>query len=134
MSPRYSPSFRLLILALGLLASVAPGWAATSPAVPRFVDLGADKCIPCKMMVPVLAELTNDYKGQLDVVFFDVWKDRAKGSEYGIRLIPTQVFFDATGKEVYRHEGFISKAEVLAKWAELGVKLTPPPAAGDKKS
>lgn len=126
MSPRFLPSFRLLILGLGLLAAGAPGWATTPTTLPRFVDLGADKCIPCKMMMPVLAELTKDYKGQLDVVFFDVWKDRAKGSEYGIRLIPTQIFYDAAGKEVYRHEGFISKAEVLAKWAELGVNLSAP--------
>jgi len=126
MSLRHSSSIRLLILALGLFAAVTLGRAATPAALPRIVDLGADKCIPCKMMTPVLAELTRDYKGQLDVVFFDVWKDRAKGQEYGIQLIPTQIFFDATGKEVYRHEGFISKKEILSKWAELGINLTAP--------
>ncbi|MEI6108355.1 MAG: thioredoxin family protein [Opitutae bacterium] len=126
MSHRHFSSLRLLILTLGLFAAATLGWAATPTLLPRFVDLGADKCIPCKMMMPVLAELTRDYKGQLDVVFFDVWKDRSKGEEYGIHLIPTQIFFDATGKEVYRHEGFISKKEILAKWAELGINLSAP--------
>jgi thioredoxin 1 len=126
MSLRHSSSIRLLILALGLFAAATLGRAATPASLPRIVDLGADKCIPCKMMIPVLAELTRDYKGQLDVVFFDVWKDRAKGQEYAIQLIPTQIFFDATGKEVYRHEGFISKKEILSKWAELGISLIAP--------
>jgi thioredoxin 1 len=104
-------------------------------ARPRLVDLGADKCIPCKLMAPILAELEKDYAGQLEVVFIDVWKKREEGSRYGIKLIPTQIFFDAAGKELFRHEGFYAKKDILAKWAELGVTLTPPPAAtGDKSS
>jgi thioredoxin 1 len=126
MSHRHLSSLRSLILAIGLAAASIVAQAAAPTSLPRVVDLGADKCIPCKMMMPVLAELTRDYKGQLDVVFFDVWKDRSKGQEYGIQLIPTQIFFDATGKEVYRHEGFISKKEILSKWAELGINLVAP--------
>ncbi len=124
---------------LSLFLVLAGAWSAfaSEPAVqlPRLVDLGADKCIPCKMMAPVLAELAKDYAGQLNVVFIDVWKNRGEGARYGIQLIPTQIFFDATGKELFRHEGFYAKKDILAKWTELGVKLTPPPAvAGDKKS
>ncbi len=130
MSPRYLPSFRLLILAFGLFSSVAHGWAATPTALPRFVDLGADKCIPCKMMAPILAELGKEYAGQLNVVFIDVWKNRGEGARYGIQLIPTQIFFDASGKELFRHEGFYAKKDILAKWAELGVALRAPSAPG----
>ena len=91
--------------------------------LPRLVDLGADKCIPCKMMAPVLEELKKDYAGTLSVEFIDVWKDPDKAKEYEIMIIPTQIFFDASGKELFRHEGFFSKEDILAKWKQLGVNI-----------
>ncbi len=91
--------------------------------LPRLVDLGADKCIPCKMMAPILEGLRREYEGRLEVTFIDVWKNQDAGRQYGIRLIPTQIFFDASGKELYRHEGFFAKEDILAKWRELGIKL-----------
>ena len=99
---------------------------ATTVALPRLVDLGADKCIPCKMMAPILEELKTTYAGQLQVEFIDVWKNPDAGEQYGIRVIPTQIFFDADGKELFRHEGFFAKEDMLAKWKELGVDLSIP--------
>ena len=98
---------------------------AASPAasLPRLMDLGADKCIPCKMMAPMLEELRKEYAGVFDVEFIDVWKNRGAAQKYGVRMIPTQIFFDASGKELYRHQGFYSKEDILAKWKELGVDL-----------
>jgi thioredoxin 1 len=96
----------------------------TGKGLPTLIDLGADKCIPCKMMAPILEEMKNEYKGRLDVIFIDVWKDPAPGQRYGINLIPTQIFFDPNGKELFRHEGFFSKEDILAKWNEFGVDLT----------
>lgn len=98
--------------------------AETTANLPRMVDLGAGKCIPCKMMAPILEEIKKDYAGVINVEFIDVWKepDRAKG--YGITIIPTQIFYDASGKELFRHEGFYSKEDILAKWKEFGVELT----------
>jgi len=95
--------------------------------LPKLIDLGAKKCIPCKLMAPILEELKEEYAGKLDVEFIDVWeKENAKkGQEYGIKLIPTQIFFDAKDKELWRHEGFISKDGILEKWKELGVNLQP---------
>lgn len=98
------------------------------PALPRLVDLGAGKCIPCKQMKPILAELTRDYAGQFEVIFIDVWENKAAGEPYRIRMIPTQIFFSAEGKELSRHEGFMSKKDILARWKELGVALTEPTA------
>jgi thioredoxin 1 len=92
--------------------------------LPKLLDLGSDKCIPCKMMIPVLDQLSKEYKGQLKVEFIDVWKDRSAGTQYKIQTIPTQIFFDAKGKELYRHVGYYPKADVLAKFKELGIKLT----------
>lgn len=93
--------------------------------VPRLVDLGAGKCIPCKKMAPILEELKDEYAGALEVVFIDVWQDRGAGDKYGIQMIPTQIFYDASGKELFRHEGFFAKEEILAKWKELGITLSP---------
>ncbi len=118
----------LAVLAGGLRAADTPAAAASKTALPRLVDLGADKCIPCKMMAPVLAELAKDYPGQLNVVFIDVWKNPGEGQDYRIQMIPTQIFYDATGKERFRHEGFMPKKDILAKWQELGVPLSAPPA------
>ena len=100
--------------------------AAVPPAsgLPRLVDLGAGKCIPCKMMAPILEELKEQYKGKLEVVFVDVWENPDAGTQYGIKLIPTQIFFDAAGKELFRHEAFFSKEDILAKWKEFGVDLS----------
>jgi thioredoxin 1 len=89
--------------------------------LPRLVDLGAKSCIPCKMMAPILDELMVEYKDTFETVFIDVWENRSAGGEYGIRVIPTQIFYDADGKERFRHEGFYSKEDILAKWKELGV-------------
>jgi len=92
-------------------------------ALPRLVDLGADKCIPCKMMAPVLKDLKKEYEGQMLVDFIDVWKNPDAGKPYKINLIPTQIFYDANGKELFRHQGFLSKEDILAKWKELGVNF-----------
>ena len=90
---------------------------------PLLLDLGADKCIPCKMMMPILEKLETAYAGQLEVQFIDVWKNRDAGAQYGIRSIPTQIFFDAEGKELFRHEGFFAREDILAKWKELGFEF-----------
>lgn len=119
----------LLFLCLGLSASA---YADAAKSLPRLVDLGAKKCIPCKQMIPVLGALTSEYAGRLEVVFIDVWENRAAGKEYGIRLIPTQIFYDASGKELFRHEGYWSKEAILAKFEELGVDLSETkPSTGD---
>lgn len=89
-------------------------------SVPKLVDLGAGKCIPCKMMAPILDELKQEFKGKFDVEVIDVWEHPEIGEVYRIRLIPTQIFFDEKDKELYRHEGFMSKQDILNKWKELG--------------
>lgn len=111
----------------GPAAETAAGQAVVStssaPGIPRLVDLGAGKCIPCKMMAPILDELKEEYAGSLDVVFIDVWEDASAGKKYGIETIPTQIFYGPDGKELFRHVGFIAKEEILAKWEELGFPL-----------
>lgn len=106
----------------GSVPADAHGGSVLSDAagIPVLMDLGADKCIPCKMMAPILDEMKETFEGQLDVRFVDVWKDPAPGREYGVKIIPTQIFFDEEGNELFRHQGFFSREDMLAKWAEFG--------------
>ncbi len=92
-------------------------------SVPRLVDLGAGKCIPCKAMAPILEGLKTEYAGRMDVQFIDVWKDPDAGKRYGISIIPTQIFYGADGRELARHQGFMDKDAILAQWKALGVSL-----------
>lgn len=104
-------------------ATVSVSQPSKTVALPKLVDLGATKCIPCKMMAPILEELKNSYTGKLEVVFIDVWENAQEGEKYGIKMIPTQIFYDSAGKELFRHEGFFAKEDILAKWKEFGVEL-----------
>lgn len=74
-------------------------------------------------MAPILEELRTEHAGRLEVIFVDVWKDPGAGEPYGIRIIPTQIFYDAAGRELWRHEGFLSKREILGNWRRLGYDL-----------
>jgi len=96
----------------------------TGKGLPVLIDLGAGQCIPCKMMAPILEELKSEYESTLIVEFIDVWKKPDEATKYGIKLIPTQIFLDASGKELFRHEGFFSKEDILSKWKEFGVDLS----------
>jgi len=79
-----------------------------------FVELGSVNCIPCKQMQPIMKSIEAKYSEQVKVIFYDVWKDDQKkyAQQYGIKLIPTQVFLDENGKEFFRHEGFYPEAEI----------------------
>ena len=100
-----------------------PKSTETTVKLPQLVDLGAGKCIPCKMMAPILEELKKEYEGVLKVDFIDVWENPGQAKEYKINLIPTQIFYDVSGKELFRHEGFFSKEDILGKWKEFGINL-----------
>jgi thioredoxin 1 len=91
--------------------------------IPRLIDLGAGKCIPCKLMAPILEQLKSDYAGKLSVQVIDIEENPDLITKYNVRVIPTQIFYDASGKELFRHEGFYSKEDILAKWKELGIEL-----------
>lgn len=103
---------------------VSKGVPAAAAALPRLLDLGSDKCVPCKAMAPALEELKKEYAGKLIVEFIDVWKNPEAAQKEMVEIIPTQIFYDANGKELFRHTGFFSKEDMLAKWQELGVNLT----------
>jgi thioredoxin 1 len=101
--------------------SQTEGKAQPAIKMPMLVDLGKGTCIPCKKMKPILDTLKVEYQGKAIVRIIDLRDEPKEASKYGIRLIPTQIFFDAEGKEIYRHEGFLDKQTIKAKFAEMGV-------------
>ena len=98
-------------------ANHSPG---SSPRV-TFIELGADSCVPCKEMKPVMAGIAKAFGDQVEVIFYDVWEDPAPANEYGIQMIPTQVFLDENGKEFHRHTGFYPQADIEALLVEQGL-------------
>ena len=86
------------------------------------LDLGADACIPCKMMAPILSKLEKEYQGRADIIFIDVWKNPDQAKRFKVKAIPTQIFFDKNGKEVDRHVGFFSEVAIVGKLKYLGVE------------
>ena len=120
----------LLLAGWLVVIAGAVAFAQTAPRPPEFpakgmvtlVDLGATECIPCKMMAPILRDLAREYEGKAAVIFIDVWKNPAPARQTGIRVIPTQIFYDKQGKEVGRHEGFLDKKSIVAAFEKLGVK------------
>lgn len=100
---------------------------AITPQIPvkgmvTMVDIGAKKCIPCKMMAPILDELKIEYKDRAAVIFIDVWENPSEGKKFGIKTIPTQIFYDDKGDEVQRHVGFLDKESIVSIFKKLGVK------------
>ncbi len=95
--------------------------AGQATKLPVLVDLGKGTCIPCKKMKPILEELTAEYRGRAVVKVIDLRDEPQAANQYRIRLIPTQIFYDAEGNEVYRHEGFMDKQSIEMKFAEMGV-------------
>jgi thioredoxin 1 len=110
-------------LACATPAEMAAAMNRPVPAVlPRMLELGSVGCIPCQKMAPIIEELKKEYAGKLSVEFYDVRQDPAPARQYGIKIIPTQIFLDAQGKEIFRHEGFFPKEEILPILAQMGVK------------
>jgi thioredoxin 1 len=98
---------------------------STTKPIVTFIELGSVNCIPCKQMQPVMKSIESKYGSQVKVVFYDVWKPEQKqyAQKYGIQLIPTQVFLDVNGKEIFRHEGFFPEKEIDQLLQKKGLKL-----------
>jgi len=123
-----------LLLAVAFLAAASSALAAPSPLISgdpqevplkgmvTMVDIGAKACIPCKMMIPVIESLSEEYEGRAAIVFIDVWKNPDETPKFGLRAIPTQIFYDKDGNEVMRHEGYFAKEEIIKVLTKLGVE------------
>jgi thioredoxin 1 len=108
---------KLFLVTLSFCLLVPSAWADN---LPKLIDIGADKCIPCIKMAPILEKMKEDFTGKMDIEFIDAWKHREKAASYGVRMIPTQIFFSENGSELFRHTGFYAREDILKKWQELG--------------
>lgn len=90
-----------------------------------FVELGSVRCIPCRMMMPIMKEIEEKYGDEVKVIFYDVWtqEGRPYAEKYGIRAIPTQIFLDENGKEFFRHVGFFPREELFEVLKKKGVNI-----------
>jgi len=132
--PEVSMKVFRLMLALLFLTAASQALAAPSPLISgdpqevpikgmvTMVDIGAKACIPCKMMIPIIESLSEEYEGRAGIVFIDVWKNPNETEKFGIRVIPTQIFYDKDGNEAMRHEGYISKEDIVKVLTRLGVQ------------
>lgn len=134
---RIAPRLSALLVLLALFPGCGPKGVATKAvddgkAKLTFIELGSVSCVPCRMMQPIMKEIEAEYGAQVRVVFHDVQTPEGKpmAAQYGVKVIPTQVFLDAAGRELFRHEGFFPKSELLASLAKHGLKLNPEPVAG----
>ncbi len=111
--------FRCVLLVMALLLAGIPGVSNAEelpvPGMVTMIDLGAKNCIPCKMMAPILTKLEKEYEGRAAIRFIDVWENPDQTQKYGIRAIPTQIFYDRNGRERERHVGFLDEAGIRQK-------------------
>ncbi|MCF8026314.1 MAG: thioredoxin family protein [Desulfobacteraceae bacterium] len=138
------PTIKRIVLAVSLIVAALAFWGllqngtafqsdsrsasqeiqgeSPAPGKVTMLDLGADKCRPCKMMAPILEELEKAYEDRAEIIFIDVWKNREVAKKYGIRAIPTQIFFNEEGEEVKRHTGFMDKETIIKNLSALGIE------------
>ena len=93
---------------------------ALSGGKPLLVDFGANSCLPCRQIRPILKELSKEYSGKAEILVVDVYKYQNLAKEYKITALPTLVFFDSKGKEIFRHPGAMNKDQIVAKLKEIG--------------
>jgi len=111
--------FLIVVSTLFFLLPIQVAWGET-PEIPvkdtvTMVDLGSTSCVPCKLMEPVLEKLREEYRDRAAILFVNVAKDRESARKFGVRAIPTQIFFDAQGNEVWRHAGFLEQQVIEKK-------------------
>ena len=113
----------LLVVVTGSLGwSTGPAWGQTQPPAksrPVIYDFGSGRCLTCREMEKILEAVKGQYGQQVEVRLIYVDRDKDLASRYKIVLIPTQVFVDASGQEVFRHLGLFPKDKLVKKLQEL---------------
>jgi thioredoxin len=94
---------------------------ALTSGKPVLVDFGANSCVPCRQMRPILKEIGTEYSEKAKIVVIDVYKYQKLAQEYKILMLPTLVFFDPKGKEAFRNVGPLEKEKIIAKLKEIGM-------------
>ncbi len=136
MDKEHQTGFLIVMLTLTILATFSicqpsfsqslsdqrfPKDVVQSP-LPKLLDFGRGVCIPCKKMAPILKELSEEYKDRVVIRIIEIHQEQEMTRANRIRLIPTQIFFDAKNQEVLRHEGFMGKEEIKKVFQKMGIQ------------
>jgi thioredoxin 1 len=116
----------LFLVFLVMVPTPTEGKEQTTPEVkslPTLIDFGRGTCMPCKMMKPILEGLKKEYAGILNVEIIDVRYDPEALKKYRVPGVPFQLVFDASGKELTRHYGYMDKEEILNMLKSVGIDL-----------
>jgi thioredoxin 1 len=125
---RYTTALALILTLAGLAYAELPSAteatvkSALSSGKPVVIELGARTCPSCKKMAPIIESLADEFRGKAAVLFIDVIKDSAAEDNFRVQMIPTQIFFNAQGKEVKRHMGFLDKAAIIKEMKAAGLQ------------
>ncbi len=90
---------------------------------PLLLEISSQKCDPCRQMFPIMEQLRDEYSELFTVAYIDILQSGDIAAQYRVADNPTQIFFDAEGNELFRHEGFYSKQEILDQWRALGLPI-----------
>jgi thioredoxin 1 len=94
---------------------------ALTSGKPVLVDFGANSCLPCRQMRPVLKEVGTEYSEKAKILVIDAYKNQNLAQQYKVFMLPTLVFFDSKGKEAFRNVGIMEKEKIIGKLKEIGV-------------
>lgn len=93
----------------------------TDKKATKMINFIEENCYACVKMEGLMKEIISEYEGVAEIAEVDVMENSELANKYNIMYTPTQIFFDEDGNEIYRHEGFIGKKDLVKKFAELGV-------------
>ena len=123
VAPPEPPAAAAVASAEAVPATPDGGSGVAAAATPRLVEVGSSRCMACIEMAKVLDALRASQGARLRVDFVDVFEQPQAHESYKVSLIPTQILYDAAGREIFRHTGYFSHDDILAKFRDLGVDL-----------
>ncbi len=88
--------------------------------LPGLIDFSAVWCGPCKTQEPIVKALEHKYAGRIDIRTVDVDENRELAGRFKIRVIPTLVFLDTEGNELFRRAGLYPEDSIVARFKQLG--------------
>jgi thioredoxin 1 len=126
-------AFILIIIGILIISAYTPSaWAADEQAyrvedlpvkgMVTMIDLGKKTCTQCKMMAPILDKLGKKYEGKAAIVFINLLDDPEQQYRFRLKALPTQIFFNPEGEEVFRHTGFMAEKAIVEQLAKMGVE------------
>lgn len=91
----------------------------TPQGKPAIYEFARPSCPVCKSVEAILLEVKAQYRDQVDIRIFSMETDAHLFRRFSVTIVPTQVFLDASGREVFRNEGAFSREALMEKLREL---------------